>query len=214
MTVTKSSYCRRCAAVERQGLRLAGVVGEHQRAHIVGHRAKQRVSFDPAGQDALLEEHVQEDLDVHLVVRHVDARGVVDRVGVEPPAAQPVLDPGLLGHAEIAALGDDVGLDHVGVDADAVVGAIADVGILFRGRLHVGADAAVVEEVDIGGEDMPDDFLAAGRLGVDAETFAHRRAERNRLRGAVEDPAAGADHRRIVVAPGRAGQLEQRARSA
>ena len=37
---------------------------------------------------------------------HVDAGGVVDRVGVDPHAAQRGLDPAELGEAEVAALAD------------------------------------------------------------------------------------------------------------
>ena len=55
----------------------------------------------------LVDERLQRDLEVHLVVRHVDAGRVVDRVGVDAAARERVLDAAALREAEVAALGDD-----------------------------------------------------------------------------------------------------------
>ena len=91
-----------------------------------------------------------------------------------PPRGQ-VLEPRPLGQPEVAAFADDPRPHLGGVDAHAIVGAIADVRVLFARRLDVGADAAVVEQIDLGGEDVPDDLLAARRLVFDARA---RRAPR------------------------------------
>ena len=70
---------------DRDGLGLQVVVAQHEVAHLVGHAGEQRV--------ALLERHVaarddvaEQDLEVDLVVRRVDAGGIVDRVGVDASA--------------------------------------------------------------------------------------------------------------------------------
>ena len=42
------------------------------------------------------------------------------------------------------------------IDADAIVGAVADVGVLLGRRLHVGADAAVVEQIDLRARGWPE----------------------------------------------------------
>jgi UDP-glucose 4-epimerase len=55
----------------------------------------------------LIARAVEQDLEVDLVVGHVDAGGVVDEVGVERDAVERGLDAGLLGHAEVSALADD-----------------------------------------------------------------------------------------------------------
>ena len=59
--------------------------------------------MSPVGHD-----RVEQDLDVDLVVGAVDAAGVVDRVGVDAPAAERELDPPALREAEVAALADDL----------------------------------------------------------------------------------------------------------
>ena len=65
------------------------------------------------------------------------------------PAAQRVLDAAQLGEAEVAALGDRLRQRRSrAVDAQRVVRLVADVGVALGVRLHVGADAAVVEQVD------------------------------------------------------------------
>ena len=97
------------------------------------------------------------------------------------------------------------------VDAHAVVGAVADFFVFFRRRLHVGADAAVVEQVD------------AARSGCGGSPPRRWRALRLRCRAACASPArAGWTWRSgrrcpppllmrlaVVVAPGRARQVEE-----
>ena len=61
---------------------LAVVVAQHERGDLVGHADEQRVAID-LGQLAVVHRAVEHDLDVHLVVGGVDARAVVDRVGVD-----------------------------------------------------------------------------------------------------------------------------------
>ena len=133
---------------------------------------------------------VEQDLDVHLVVGGVDARAVVDRVGVDEAAGERVLDPAVLGEAEIAALADGPAPQLGAVDAHRVVRLVAHVGVGLGARLHVGADAAVVEQVD-GARRIARDQLgrcARGDGRVDVEACPHLVGDRDRLRRARYTP--------------------------
>ena len=93
---------------ERQAhrLRLRVAAVQHPLGDRVGHLDEQLVAL-LLGQVAGGDDAVEQDLDVHLVVRAVDAGDVVDRVGVDAAAGERVLDPAPLGEAEVAALADD-----------------------------------------------------------------------------------------------------------
>ena len=93
------------------------------------------------------------------MVGAVDAGRVVDRVHVDPAAAAREGDPGALREAEVAALADDAAAQLLGVDPDGVVRAVADLGVPFVLRLHVGADAAVPEQVDRRAEQRVDQLV-------------------------------------------------------
>ena len=130
---------------------------------------------------------------------------------ISPPAGG-VLDPAELGEAEVAALADHLGPQVGAVDADRVVGLVADVGVRLGARLDVGADAAVPQQVDRRGEDRPASARPASatgrrRRGRGASRTCAR--DRDRLGGARVHAAARRDQRRVVVGPGRAGQVEQ-----
>ena len=164
------------------------------------------------GSSPLPNESVEQDLDVDLVVGGVDARRVVDGVGVQPHAVTVRLDAPELGHAEVAALADDAARQVGSVDADAVVRLVADVGVGLRLRLDVRADAAVPEQVD-------------GRLerGLDQLVRGQRRDVRSpmprtsaicglmsidfRVRGKTPPPAE--IRLGVVVRPRRPRQVEQ-----
>ena len=85
---------------------------------------------------------------------------------------------------EIAAFADDLGAQFPAVDAQRIVGAVADLGVALVARLHVGADAAVPQQVDRHAQDGADDLVgcSAGalepeqraRLGDSAMDFALR----------------------------------------
>src|SRR4029077_5994376 len=90
----------------------------------------------------------QQDLPVDFVVGRVDARRVVDEVGVDPSAAERVLDPAELRAPQVATLADDPSADVAPVDPYRVVRAVAHVRVRFLRRFHVRADAAVPQQVD------------------------------------------------------------------
>ena len=99
---------------------------------------------------------VEQDLDVHLVVGRVDAGPVVDRVGVDAPAGQRVLDPARWVKPRLPPSATTWHRSSRRVDPHAVVRLVADVGVRLGVRLHVGADAAVVEQVDRRPQDRAD----------------------------------------------------------
>ena len=189
-------------------LALLVVVAQHQGSDLVGHREQQRIAVG-AGQQAAGDRLAGRDLDVDLVVRRVDAGRIVERVGVDLASAQRRLDPAALGEAEIGALADHARAQLVGVDADRVVGAIAGVGLALARGLHVGADAAEIEQVDRRRQDGAHqvDRRHGGRL--DAQHLPRLGRERDRLGGAVVDAAARRQQRLVVVHPRRARQVEQ-----
>ena len=96
------------------------------------------------------------------------------------------------------------------VDAQRIVGAVAGLEMAFGRRLHVGADAAEIEQVDRRLEDgahQVDRRRAAGASMPSACCRLGR--QRDRLGGAVEHAAARRDLRLVVVHPRRARQVEQ-----
>ena len=97
----------RLGAREAQRLRLRVGAAQHALGDRVGHLRQQRVAL-LGGHVAVGHDRVEQDLDVDLVVGAVDAAGVVDRVGVDAPAAERELDPPALREAEVAALADDL----------------------------------------------------------------------------------------------------------
>ena len=74
-------------------------------------------------------------------------------------------------------------------------------------RLHVGADAAVVEQVDGRAQDRADQLGRRARVdvGVDAEPGAHLVGDRDRLQRARVDAAAGGDAARCRSRPTTSG---------
>ncbi len=63
------------------------------------------------------------------------------------PPFERVLDAAALRHAEIGALADDARRCPA-VDAQRVIGAVADLGVALLARFHIGADAAEPQEID------------------------------------------------------------------
>ena len=160
-------------AGDRQRLRLEVVVAQDERSDVVGHLREHRVALLLADL-AVGNGEPEQDLDVDLVVRRVDAGRVVDRVGVDAHAVQRRLDAPALREAEVAAFADHLAAQIAAVDAHAVVGAVADLGVRFRARLDVGADAAVVEQVHGRFQDGAQQLGRRESLGRDAERRAGR----------------------------------------
>ena len=140
---------RRAATLgDRKRLRLQSVVCEHQLGDGIGHRDQQRVAIG-LGQATGGDLRAERDLDVDLVVRAVDAPGVVDEIGVDPAAMLGELDPRRLRDAKVRALADDARAELVRGDAVGVVGAVTDLGVAFVAGANIGADAAEPQQIDL-----------------------------------------------------------------
>ena len=136
-----------------------------------GERAVARVESEIAAGHGGLEQNLQ----IDLVIGHIDAGGIVDRVGVDAAAGERVLDARLLGEAEVAALDDDLRAQLWRGDAACVVGVVADFGVGLVARANVGADAAVVKQVDRRAQNRLNQGFAVERVGVASERGARLR---------------------------------------
>ena len=92
------------------------------------------------------------------MVRTIDARRIVDEVGVDPAphsifAVERERDARGLGHAQIGPFANGLGTQVFGIDAQAIIGWIADLSVAFARRLHIGADAAEPDQIDRAFED-------------------------------------------------------------
>ena len=119
-----ADHARRVRPADAQQRVLGAVVGEHQVGDLVGHLHQQRVAR-LAVHRAVRDQPVEQDLDVDLVVAAVDARGVVDRIGVDLPAVAGELDAAPLGQPQVAALADDLDAQLARIGPDRVVGLVA-----------------------------------------------------------------------------------------
>ncbi|VVN71587.1 hypothetical protein PS685_05064 [Pseudomonas fluorescens] len=104
------------ARCQRNGLGLLVVVAQDQAAHLIGHAAQQLVTL-LLGHIAGLHHFIEQDLDIHFVVRAVHTAGIIDKVGVGAAAIEVELDTAQLGHAQVAALAYHFAAQFVAVDA-------------------------------------------------------------------------------------------------
>ena len=132
---------------QTQRLILAIVVVEHELRDFIGHRCEQLVALGH-GQFFTLHFRVEQDFNVDLVIGGVYAGRVVDKIGVEQHTVQCGVDAAKLGQTEIAALAHYFAAQFTAVDAQTVVGAVADIGMGFAGSLDVRADAAIPQQIN------------------------------------------------------------------
>ena len=143
------------------------------------------------------------------MIRHIDAGRVVDRVSVDASAIERVLDARLLGEAEVAAFDDNFRAKLRRGDSASVVGVVGDFGVGLARRANVGADAAVVKQIDRRAQNALNQRLAVERVGVASERGARLRTQLDSFLAAAEHAAAGTDELGIVVRPTRARQIVQ-----
>ena len=159
-----------CAGIfgDRERKSLQAVVLEHDLPDFLGHRFEQVDALGFA-QLARALGRGERDLDVHFIVRTVDARRIVDEVGIRTAAALREFDPAGLGDAEIGAFADHLGAHVAAIDPQRVVGRVADLDVVLVRGLDVGADAAEPDQVDCRGEDRRNKRLGLDLGLVDAE---------------------------------------------
>ena len=114
-----------------------------------------------------------------------------------------------LGESEIASLSHHSASQCRAVDPDGVIRLVPGIRLCLRLRLDVGADPAVPQQVNGGGEDAPDEFSRGEGidLGRDAQTGTHLGCQRNGLSVARKNPAARRQRCPVVIDPGGAGQV-------
>src|SRR3546814_4045090 len=105
------------------------------------------------------------------------AAGVVDEVGVDATALaiatiERVFDAPELRAAQISAFANNLAAQRAAVDADRVVGAIAAIIVRLQMTLHIGADAAVPQQIDRRTQNRAHQLLRR-----DATVFACQRSE-------------------------------------
>ena len=199
----------RAVFVERHRLASGLVVGQDEVGDAVGQALQQLVAL-VTRHEARVQGLVEDDLEVHFPVGEVDAAGVVQRIRVDTPAPQRVLDPRGLREPEVAAFPHHLGAEVAHVDAHGVVRGVARVGMVFRARLHVGADPAVPEQVDGRRQNGPDEALAVERhhVRIEAERDASLLGEVDRLCAPGHEHPARRQLAPVVVVPGRAAEVE------
>ena len=123
---------------------------------------------------------------------------------MRPPASAYSMRPRCVS-AEVAALADDARAQLAAVDADRVVGAVADLGVRLVGGLHEGADAAVPEQVDRRAQDRRARARPASSVSASTPSAARTSGESGTdfaLRGNTPPPAEISVA--VVVGPRRA----------
>ena len=190
----------RYSAGNRQRLRLEDVVAQDQRRYVVGHLSEQGIAL-LFGQLALGDRQPEQDLDVDLMIRRVYACRVVDGVRIDAAAGEGIFDAAKLRAAEVAAFGERPAAELASVDAQRVVGAVADLCVRLGLRLDVGSDAAVVDQVDRCVEDGIDELRRCERIRGNRERSLDLGRDRDRLGTARMDAASCGDQLGIVIRP-------------
>ena len=158
---------------------------------------------------ARLHQRCEQNLEIHLVVREIHARGIVDCIRIQPNAHARCLDPCGLGQSEIAALADDARPQRIRIDAYGFVGPVPDVGVSLLARLHIGPDPSVPQQVDRGSQDRTHQ-LGACHLGLlDTQTLARLRRENDSFGRTGPHTAPFREQRGVVVGPAGTRQIEE-----
>ena len=183
-----------------KGERLRHVVGQHHVPHVVGHRHQEFIAC-LGGERSRCHGRREKDLDVHLVVAAIDARGVVDGIGVDESTGQRVFDAPALGEPQVAALGHHATAQVGTIHTHRIVGTIAHLGVRLGGGLHVGADSTVPEQVDWGAQDGRDQFGRGERRDIGSEGTSSLGRQVDALQRSRIHTAARGDERGVVVGP-------------
>src|SRR6516165_3369529 len=192
----------------RQRLALQVIVAQYQSRDVIGHGGEKRLALD-CGEDSRSNRAVEQDLDVDLVVRHIDTAGIVDCVGVDAAAGERKRDTPALGYREVGALADHSCANLIAIDPQGIIGAVANLDMAFVGSLYIGPDTAEPQEVDRGSQEPADQLGRCQNVNLDVKDTLHFGTDRDRLGAAFEYPAARRDQSTVVIRPARSGLAEQ-----
>ena len=91
----------------------------------------------------------KQDLDIDLVIGTIDARRVIDRIGVDQAASERVFDTATLGDPKITTFANSPGTQLSAVDSNRIVIFIGNIDISFIGCLDIGADSTIPQQVNL-----------------------------------------------------------------
>ena len=143
----------------------------------------------------------QRDLDIDLMVRAVDAGRVIDRIAVQLHPMLGQLDPGKLGDAKIGPLANHPGTKLGCIDADCIIGPVADIYVAFRGGLDVGADTAKPHQIGRRLQQGIDQLERGRPVGFQSGQCLDLGGQGDRFGRALEDAATLRDQFGVVVLP-------------
>ena len=198
----------RAAAIllEAERKRLVVIVAQNAGRDFIRDGGKPAIA-SRAGQFSARQRRLHQDFQVDFMVGHVDAGGIIDGVGIYAATGERVLDPRLLRETEIAAFDDHFAAQFVGTDTAGVVGMIADLGVGFVAGTHVGSDAAIVKEVDLGPHNRLYQTVGIKFGRVAFERRANFSGQDDAFQAAAENAPALTDQCRVVIAPLGAGLI-------
>ena len=135
------------------------------------------------------------------MIRAIHAGGIIQGIGEDMAAALREFDPGLLRQPQIAAFADHP-RPHVGrIDAQRIVAPVIGFLMGLGAGLDVGADAAVVDQVDRGLEQGADQLGRRQFLSGDVQHLAHLRRDRDGFQRARPDATACRDQLAVKIVP-------------
>ena len=184
---------------EGQGLHI--VVAQHGAGHIIGHPFQQRIPGFPI-QTTIAQPLVKWNLDVHFPVGAVHAAGVVDGVRVDTAAVQCVFDAAQLGQPQVAALAHHLAAQVAAVNPDGIIGPVPHLGLAFIAAFHIGADAAVPEQLHRRLENGSNQFCRGQGPLFDPQGLTGLRAQGDALGAARPDAPPFGNQRSIEILPG------------
>ena len=166
----------------------------------VGH-AGQKVVAHPLFQSASAHFCIKRDLDVDLVIRTVDARRIVDEVGVYTPAAQGKADSSCLRDAKVCAFTDNLGAHVRAVDAQRIIARVTNVEMAFSPILNIGADAAEPQELHGRFQDSRHQCSGFDFLCIDTEQQPDFRRSLDAFIATRKDAAAFRNQLWVIIEP-------------
>ena len=191
-----------------KNLRLKIVVSQHQSRNFIRHQGQQLIAL-LLGHLPIAHHQAQQYLDVHLMIRRVHTRRVVDGVGVDAHARQRRLNSAPLSQAQITTLDHHLAAQLGPVDAQPIVGAVAHIRVTLQAGLDIGANAAVVQQIHRGLEDGRDQISRVDAGLLQAQCTAGLGRQHNRLLGSRPNATAIRNQCAVVIGPAGTGQQKK-----